>query len=779
MSDPTDEFTAPAPNLSPDEAREVAERYFGVSGPAQPLDSERDQNFRIAGDGGASFVLKIANPAEDPAVAEMQVDVLRHIERTDPSLPVPRVVPTTEGAPIALVDPASGEKCTVRMVTFLEGVNRDNPDLDLSAIWDIGVLGARLSRAMHGFFHPAAGRPLVWDIRRLGELAPKLDQVADSRRRDLVAAELDRFEEVRPSISGLRAQVVHNDLYADNVLVDPDDERRVTGIIDFGDLLHAPPACDLAVTVSNLMFGRPDSFAVAEAAIGGYVSLTPLEPDEIELLPDLMAARLAATVLIGAWRSKLHPENVEYIAVWDEAAADLLELFEEIGRPELGRKIAEMATRPFPKPAAVPDDELIERRKRVLGPMLPLSYEEPVHPVRGEGVWIYDASGVAFLDAYNNVPQVGHAHPRVVEALTAQARLINTNTRYLHESIVELSERLIATMPEGLDTCLYLNSGSEANDIAWRMAVDFTGNEGAIVTEFAYHGVTVASAGLSPEEWPQGKPVNVATVPPPDGFRGDHRTGESGWAGRYAAYVEDAVASLSSARIEPAMCLIDSSFASDGIFFPPAEYLQGVLEKTHDAGGLFVADEVQAGFGRTGEMWSFTASGITPDFVALGKPMGDGHPVAAIVTRREIAERFSETYPEFFSTFGGNTVSCAVALAVMDVLEEEGLMTNAAEVGSYLKEGLEGLSHELIGDIRGSGLMIGVELVRDANTREPATEETDAVVNGMRARGVLIGSTGPAGNVLKIRPPLPFSRANSDQLLENLDPVLQTAASLR
>ncbi|MEX1046130.1 MAG: aminotransferase class III-fold pyridoxal phosphate-dependent enzyme [Actinomycetota bacterium] len=776
MPEFTDEFTAAAPNLSPDEAREVAERYFGVSGPAQALDSERDQNFRITNENGESFVLKIANPAEDPAVAEMQVDALRHVEGTDPGLPVPRVVPTTEGVPIAVVETPTGEKCTARMVTFLEGVNNDEPALDLAAIRDIGVLGARLSRALRGFFHPAAGRPLVWDIRRAGELAPKLEEIADSRWRELVAGELDRFEEVRPSIGGLRAQVVHNDLYADNVLVDADDERRVTGIIDFGDLLHAPLVCDLAVTVSAMMWARPDPFAAAEAAIGGFVSLTPLEPDEVELLPDLMAARLAATVLIGAWRSKLHPENVDYISVGDARAADLLTLFEEIGRPELRRRIAEMATRPPAKPAVVPDEELIERRRRVLGPMLPLSYDEPVHPVRGEGVWIYDASGRAFLDAYNNVPQVGHAHPRVVEALTNQARLINTNTRYLHESIVELSERLIATMPEGLDTCLYLNSGSEANDIAWRMSVDFTGNEGAIVTEFAYHGVTVASAGLSPEEWPEGKPVNVSTVPPPDGFRGEHRSGESGWAGRFAEYLDDAVASLHSARIEPAMCLMDSSFASDGIFFPPGEYLQGVVQKTHEAGGLFVADEVQAGFGRTGEMWSFAASGISPDFVALGKPMGDGHPVAAIVTRRQIAERFSESYPEFFSTFGGNTVSCAVALAVLDVLEEEGLMANAAEVGSYLMDGLEGLSHGLIGDIRGSGLMIGVELVRDADTREAATEETDAVVNAMRARGVLIGSTGPAGNVLKIRPPLPFSRANSDQLLETLDSVLQTAA---
>jgi 4-aminobutyrate aminotransferase-like enzyme len=328
---------------------------------------------------------------------------------------------------------------------------------------------------------------------------------------------------------------------------------------------------------------------------------------------------------------------------------------------------------------------------------------------------------------------------------------------------------------------LFVNSGSEANDTAWRFAKEVTGNAGAIVTEFAYHGVTVASAELSPEEWPDGyRPPNVATIPAPDGFRGAHRSSEDGWARRYSASVAEALAMLDSSGHSLSVTCIDGSFASDGIFTPPPEYLQDVVRRTHEAGGLYIADEVQAGFGRSGDhLWNFAASDIAPDFVTLGKPMGNGHPVGAVVTRAEIAERFAKRYPEFFSTFGGNTVAATVALAVLDVIEDEGLQINAAAIGAYVRSGLADLSgrHTAIGDIRGSGLMIGVELIADSSTMEPATALAGTVLNGMRDKGVLIGTTGPQSNVLKIRPPLVFNQANADQLIETLDAVLSEAGA--
>jgi 4-aminobutyrate aminotransferase-like enzyme len=336
-------------------------------------------------------------------------------------------------------------------------------------------------------------------------------------------------------------------------------------------------------------------------------------------------------------------------------------------------------------------------------------------------------------------------------------------------------------MPDGLDTVMFVNSGSEANDLAWRFATTFTGAAGAIVTERAYHGVTTATLAFSPEEWVR-VPDHVERVPAPDGYRGRYREAEEGWAERYAGHVDGAIGALNERGFRPATFLIDSLYTSDGIFSPPAAYMQEIAKRLQRAGCLLVADEVQSGFGRTGShLWSFELAGLTPDFVTLGKPMGNGHPVAAMVTRREIAERLaSET--DVFSTFGGNPVACRAALAVLDVLEEERLQENAWEVGAHLRNGLEGLmdTHSAIGDVRGAGLMVGVELVTDRGTRAPASELADATMNLMRDKGVLVGSTGPEDNVLKIRPPLVFSSDDAELLVRTLDAsLLEAGRSVR
>ncbi|HEY2803457.1 MAG TPA: aminotransferase class III-fold pyridoxal phosphate-dependent enzyme, partial [Actinomycetota bacterium] len=369
------------------------------------------------------------------------------------------------------------------------------------------------------------------------------------------------------------------------------------------------------------------------------------------------------------------------------------------------------------------------------------------------------------LDAYNNVPVVGHGHPRVVSAIAEQARRLNTNTRYLHENVVTLAERLTASMPEELDTCVFVNSGSEANDAAMRFALRVTGKTGAIVTRFAYHGVSIAIGDLSPEEWPGGRqPPHVETIPAPSGATTD-------WTERAGDDMERAIAALAERGVEPAVVMIDTGYTSDGVFSPPPAYLHEIVRRTHDAGALFVADEVQAGYGRCGvKLWSFEDSGVVPDLVTLGKPMGNGHPVAATVMRREIAGRYARD-EAYFSTFGGNPVACAAALAVLDVLRDEDLVRNAAEIGAHLQASLLRLTkrHALVSDVRGRGLLIGVELREDDR---PATETAAAVSNGMRERGVLIGTTGPEGNVLKIRPPLVVSREDADMIAATLEATL-------
>jgi 4-aminobutyrate aminotransferase-like enzyme len=414
---------------------------------------------------------------------------------------------------------------------------------------------------------------------------------------------------------------------------------------------------------------------------------------------------------------------------------------------------------------------MIERRRRLLGPAYRLFYDDPVQIVRGRGVWLYDPEGNAYLDAYNNVACVGHCHPHVVRALSAQAAVLNTHTRYLSDGILDYAERLLGSFPDELGNVMLTCSGSEANDLACRIARAATGGTGFIVTELAYHGVTAAVAELSPSLGAGvALPPTTHTVPAPNRYRADGEdVGE-----RLADAVRSAVDDLAAHGIRPAALLVDTVFSSDGLLVDPAGFLAPAVDVIRSAGGLFIADEVQAGFGRTGAgMWGFERHGVTPDIVTMGKPMGNGHPVAGIVARPELVEAFGAR-TRYFNTFGGNPVSCAAGMAVLDVIEDEHLVENARAVGAHLLEGLRALAarHETIGDVRGAGLFAGVELVADRETREPAAAEAARVVNALRDRRILISATGPGANVLKIRPPLVFSRENAAALLAGLDEVL-------
>lgn len=416
---------------------------------------------------------------------------------------------------------------------------------------------------------------------------------------------------------------------------------------------------------------------------------------------------------------------------------------------------------------------MIERRQKLLGSAYKLFYHEPVHLVRGEGVWLYDADGRKYLDMYNNVAHVGHCHPHVVAALTKQIATLNTHTRYLHENILEYAERLTEKFANELDTAMFTCTGSEANELALRIARHYTGGTGIIVTTFAYHGNTQAIYEISTSDIAADEvPDYVVTVPFPDAYRGKYRGHGAGAS--YARYVQQAVDELKRRGIKPAAFVIDTIVSSGGVVQPPSGYLKKAAEIIRDAGGLFVADEVQPGFGRTGnQFWGYEADGVVPDLVTMGKPMGNGHPLSATVSRREIVEKFAEK-GRYFNTFGGNPVSCAAGLAVLDVIEKEGLQENARTVGNYLTAGLQALAekHTAIGDIRGTGLFIAVELVKDRESREPATAFASDVVNGLKNRGVLTGSIGPDANILKLRPPMVFSKRNADFMLEVFDDTL-------
>ncbi len=775
---------AKAPAFTTQEAAEIAQRAFGIKASAHPLDSERDQNFRLRTQGEREWVLKIANPAEDPAVLDFQTRALLHITQVDPGLAVPHLKTTLDGTHSHEVDGRDGRRFIARVFSFLPGELLDDANPSPVLRRHVGAMAARLARALRGFFHPAARHELLWDLMQAPGLRSRTHHIEESVRRRVVEDVFDHFDaEVLPQLRSLRAQIIHNDVSCKNTLVEGD---RVIGAIDFGDLIHAPLVCDLAVPISELIFETDDPIAAAAEIAAGYHAVTAFSDDELRVVFDLVCTRCAMNLAIASWRVGDHPENTEYIMEDIDEYWTLLQQMREWGPDLVHTRIRHACSIPVSITVldcvardASEDDlqSLLERRLQRLGPGLSLTYDQPLHVVRGEGVWLIDAAGRAFLDAYNNVPQVGHCHPTVVAALAQQAATLNTNTRYLYESVLRYADRLTATMPGDLSVCMFVCSGSEANDLAWRLAKAHTGNAGAVVIENAYHGTTDAVYELSPAEQGEGRPLarHVATVPAPDGYRGQFRREDPQYADHYASCMDDAIASLRARGFAPAAFYLDLILSSSGILVPPPGYLPAVFEKVRAAGGLCVADEVQSGFGRTGDhFWGFAAHGVVPDIVTLGKPIGNGYSMAAVVTTPEIVKSLVDQ-GEFFSTTGGNPVACSVGLAVLDVLEQEKLQARAARVGAHLRFQLETLAekHPLIGDVRGAGLFIGVELVRDRTTLQPATAEADAVVNRMRDAGVLVGIDGPHANVLKIRPPLVFNETHAQQLTDAFDHSLR------
>ncbi|MCO5315668.1 MAG: aminotransferase class III-fold pyridoxal phosphate-dependent enzyme [Solirubrobacterales bacterium] len=756
-------LTANRPRMDAIDAVRAGVDLFGVGAhAARDLGSERDRTFALDDtDGVPVAILKVSNPSEDPAVLDMEAAAALHVAAVDPELVVAlphRPISAAETGPDGPgEDPSTlrapwpdavGRICQARLYDPLPGASRIEPEsLSDAALGAWGDTAARLGQAMRGFFHPEAHRVMLWDVQHALRSRELLGQIVDRDTRALVGRTLDAFaERAAPAWPRLRAQVLHADLTVDNTITDR--EGLITGIIDFGDMSHTALVTDLASVLDSVV--PPDESTEmlrrARLVLDGYQRRVPLEEIELEALGVAWAARSAITIAISSWRVAEGLEEADFAERYNESRRRILERLESVGWDELARSLGASGT--------VKDEPVVlaTRRAAVFGPAIePLFYEEPVEVASAAGVWITATDGRRYLDAYNNVPCVGHGHPRVTEAIARQSRTLNTHTRYLHPAAIELAERLAATCPPELDTVLLVNSGSEANDWAWRLAAAATGNRGALCSDHAYHGVTEATAALSPEVWFDSVcPGHVETFPVADSYRKEHLD---------ATGITAAIGRLAEQNLTPAATILDGLVLSDGIEDLDPAYVQNLVRATRGAGGLWIADEVQAGHGRTGEaMWCFERFDVVPDFVTLGKPMGNGHPVAAVITRRDLAEPIAER-TSLFSTFGGNPVSAAAALAVLDVIEDERVLARTRQAGDALGEGLTGIatSHPAIGDVRGVGLAWGVELVRDRDTREPDPATAVRLRDEMRRSGILTGTTGRHGNVLKIRPPLAFT----------------------
>ena len=1008
------------PSFSLDEIQAIGRRHYGIDQGGAPLPSERDQNVVLQDARHRRYVVKISNAEEDPRVIDLQNAALAHLAAAAPELDLPRVQHTVDGAAVMSVPDAQGRPYLVRVLTWvpgteLAGVRPHTPELACS----LGSLLGAMDAALAGFSHPAAERDLKWDPRRAGWIREYFGHVEDEARRRLVERLFTWSErELARLAPRLRTGVIYNDANDYNVLVRGEDPytRRVTSVVDFGDMLHTWVANEPAVACAYAMLHKPDPLAAAAPIVEGYHGAFPLREAEIEALFPLICSRLAVSVVNSAYQRHHFPEN-HYLVISERPAWELLERLADVhprfahyafrgacglepcpsapavvswlresadaigplldpdprtaqrvvfdfgvgsltsGTPavwadaglcarKIARRIEEAGaaigigcydevrgvyTSPaFSKPgndgpssrtvhlgldlfapsgtavlapldgvvhsiadnanpldygptvvldhetgpggppfytlyghlargssaglsagdrvrsgtliarigareenggwpphlhfqlvtdlldrhgdfpgvadpaerrvwlSLAPDPNLVAQipggvsaqagpsegdilasRHAHIGPSLSVSYRRPLTIVRGWMQYLYDADGRTYLDAVNNVPHVGHCHPRVVDAGRRQMAVLNTNTRYLHERLVEYAERLCATLPDPLRVCYFVNSGSEANELALRLARAFTGSRETIVVDVGYHGNTNAAVEMSPYKFNgpggAGAPPHVHVVPTPDLYRGIYRDASEDAGARYAAHVAAAVDRIAGRGERVGAFMAESILSCAGQIVLPPGYLRAAYEPVRAAGGVCIADEVQVGFGRVGShFWAFETQGIVPDIVTMGKPIGNGHPIGAVVTTTDIAQAFANGM-EYFNTYGGNPVSCAIGLAVLDVIRDEGLQAHALDVGEHLLSGLRALRpwHPLIGDVRGLGLFAGVELVRDDVSCEPAGAGADIVANRMRDQGVLVSTDGPFHNVLKIKPPMCFTARDADRLVSTLDGVLR------
>ncbi len=776
------------PALTDEALAALATDHFGlrVRG-VRRLPGEHALNLRLEVEGDPSEVLlRIESIGGGRTHLEAQSAALEHLARTDPGVRVPRLL----AGPVPLGGRHPAPELVVRLLEFIPGT----PLAELRGGWgapggriafarEVGAALGRLDRALASFDHPGVERPgFEWELRAGVEVVrDRLAAVADPGRRALLEEVVAAAAPLGP---GLRTGVIHGDANDHNLLVREGAEGpRLAGLIDFGDLSRSWLVAEPAIAAAYLALDAPDPVGVVAGVVAGYQGAFLLNEAEVAAVLPLVRLRLAVSVAIAAARAPGAREANPYLAVSEAPAWRLLEALAgagEEGRAAAARRIAAVAD--AHGPGAPSREGILAERRRRLGPGLSLSYREPLHIVGGWMQYLWEADGRRYLDAVNNVPHVGHQHPRVVEAVRRQAGLLNTNTRYLHGAIVELAERLAATLPEPLSVCWFVNSGSEANDLALRLARAHTGRRGVVALEGGYHGHTSALIEVSPYKFDgpggAGAPRHVRVAPLPDPWRGRHRGHGPETGALYASEVERAARLLAEDGIPPAALICEPVLGCGGQIVPPEGFLAGAFRAIRAAGGVAIADEVQIGFGRLGtHFWGFEQQGAVPDIVTMGKPMGNGHPIAAVVTTPEIAASF-DTGMEFFSTFGGNPVSCAAALAVLDVMQEEGLQAHALDTGAFLLARLGELAegHAAIGEVRGSGLFLGIELVRDAgargagpDARTPAPDLASELVDRMRREGILLSTDGPDRNVIKIKPPLAFGRADAERLADGLE----------
>lgn len=752
----------------------VLENY-GMKVGVKALNGYEELNFLLKDDVGNQYLLKAGSEELGRGFIEAQLEMLQHLEQTNLQHYFQKVIPTLDGKVLSEIN-QNGNRYYVRMLTFLTGefwyaLPHKSKELHENLGRFLGKMDFELNR----FSHPSLHRRHTWDISTAQDASKKMHFIKNHHKRRIADYFLLQFEtEVLPKISSLRHAYVHNDANDYNVMV---SDNAIVGLIDFGDAVYTALINNLAIACTYAMLHEEDPLTVAENMVKGYHSAYSLTSEEVDLLYYLIATRLVISVTQSALNASIESNN-EHHFLTEKPGWDLLEKWIKIN-PAKAKNQFRIACG-FESIFDEKNDysSLLDSRKEHVGRNLSISYKRPLKIEKSALQYLYDDKGNTYVDCVNNVSHVGHCHPRLVRVMQKQIATLNTNTRYLNDWMMQYAKSITEMLPKKLSVCYFTNSGSEANDLAIRMSRHFTRQKDVIVLDHAYHGTSTTAIEMSPYKF-DGKggfvqKEYIHKAQSPDLYRGEYTYSDADAGIKYAQSVGSIIADMQTKGMAPAAFICETLLGVGGQIPLPDNYLKEVYQIVRNAGGICIADEVQVGFGRVGDaFWGFELQGVEPDIVVLGKPIGNGHPLAAVIVTEEIANAFNNGM-EYFNTFGGNPVSMATGQTVLEIIREEELQQHAKETGEYLMSLLKDLMNRfpLIGDVRGHGLFVGAELVTDRNTKEPAIKEIGIIVERMKDKGYLLSTDGPLNNVLKIKPPLVFTKENADEMVKLLEEVL-------
>ena len=737
-----------------------------------------DQNFHLVADDYGSYLVKIHQIAESPEVINFQEQAISHLDHNISGVDFPTSFNNRDNESYSHITDSNNRQHILRLLNFVTGeFLKDIEVKNIKAYFNVGQFIGKTDAAFSTFSHAASNRSNIpWDMKNTHTIMPLSKYITDPAKRRLVDYFFSQYTtHVYTKLIMQRMSIVHGDMHGKSILVENNEagDIAVSGAIDFGDMTQTYTICNLATAAADVFLDAKDPIGAIAQLVKGYHFQWPLHEAEVELLYYLIANRMCTYACMSAYTSQINPDNKhahQKVASNWKGLRNLIRInpiyatdrFKESCGMDTGKNERERRTQEFQ----------MEREKH-FSKALYTHYDQALFLDRGALQYLYDQNGMTYLDCVDNVSQWGHCHPRIVHAVQQQAAQLNTNSRYIYEQMTDYAKRLTDTLPAPLSVCYFVNSGSEANDLAIRLARTITKQNDIIVVDTAYHGNSTVCTEISPHRIDRpgrpGLPEYVHKTIAPNTFEGPHKSDDAGTL--YADDVNTIISRLNTNGLGVAAFIAESLIGTGGQIVLPEGYLKAAYAHVHKAGGITIADEVQVGFGRTGQnIWCFEDQGVVPDIVTMGKPMGNGHPMAAVVTTPEIAAAFDGGVP-FFNTFGGNPVSCAVGLAVLDVLETEEILKNVIIMADKINTGLHRLAqqHSCIVDIRGLGLYVGVEFQTD---NRPDAALAGTIVEAMKLRGILLNTNGYNNNVIKIKPPLIIDEEDVHFLIHSLSQVL-------